>query len=60
MTDAPDLGTQICFIGFTAARVLHAILYINALQPWRTIMFALGTMSLVAMIVLILRQVFMA
>ena len=57
LTDAPDLGAQICFIGFTAARVLHAIVYINALQPWRTIMFAIGTMSLVAMAVLILRAV---
>ncbi len=60
LVGAPALGAQILFTTFTAARVLHAIVYINALQPWRTIMFALGTMSLVAMVVLILRQVFTA
>lgn len=53
----PELGAQICFIGFTAARLLHSIVYIRALQPWRTLMFGLGSLSLLAMIVLIVRAV---
>jgi len=60
LADAPSLGAKVLFISFTTARVLHAIVYINALQPWRTIMFAVGTLSLVAMVVLILRTVLMA
>jgi prostaglandin-E synthase 1 len=52
LAGAPTLGATICFLGFTLARVLHTVAYLNALQPWRTIFFALGMLSLVAMIVL--------
>ena len=60
LVGAPLLGAQICFIGFTAARVLHALVYIKALQPWRTICFALGTLTLIGQIVMILRAVLSA
>lgn len=49
---ASPLGIEICCGLFTAARVLHAIVYIRGLQPWRTICFAVGTMSLVGLMVL--------
>jgi len=51
---ASPVGARVCFIGFTAARVLHAIAYLNALQPWRTIFYALGAFALTGMMVLIL------
>ena len=57
LSGAPLVGAQVCFIGFTAARVLHAIVYLNAVQPWRTIFYALGTFCLFGMIALILRAV---
>lgn len=45
LAGAPALGAKICFIGFTAARVMHSIVYIRAMQPWRTIMFGIGSLS---------------
>lgn len=45
------LGAKICFGAFTGARVLHAIVYIRGLQPWRTIFYAIGALSLVGMMV---------
>lgn len=59
LAGAPVLGAQICFIGFTAARVVHAFVYLHALQPWRTIAYALGSFCLIGMIVMILRAVLM-
>ena len=43
------------FAIFVLARVAHSIVYLRALQPWRTIMFAV---SLVAIVVLMLATVF--
>jgi microsomal prostaglandin-E synthase 1 len=51
------LGAQICFGAFTGARVLHSIVYINALQPWRTITYAVGALSLGGLAVQILLTV---
>jgi prostaglandin-E synthase 1 len=48
------LGANICFGGFTGARILHSIVYIKALQPWRTVTFAIGVLSLLGLIVQIL------
>ena len=45
------LGAKICFGAFTGARVLHAIVYLNELQPWRTVFFAIGGLSLLGMMV---------
>jgi prostaglandin-E synthase 1 len=57
LAGAPALGAQICFITFTGARVLHSIVYVKGLQPWRTMFFAIGALTLVAMMVLILHTV---
>jgi len=43
------------FVMFVSARVAHSIVYLRALQPWRTITFAL---SLLAIIALMLATVF--
>jgi microsomal prostaglandin-E synthase 1 len=51
------LGAKICFGAFTGARVLHSIVYIKGIQPWRTIVFAIGLLSLVGLIVQILMAV---
>jgi uncharacterized MAPEG superfamily protein len=47
-----DMGVKICLCAFTGARVLHSIVYLNSLQPWRTIMYALGSFSLVGLMVM--------
>ncbi len=48
------LGGQICFIGFTVARALHSIVYLKALQPARTICYAIGAFALLGLIGMIL------
>jgi glutathione S-transferase len=45
------VGAQVSLIGFTVARVLHSIFYIRALQPHRTIAFAVGVVLMVWMTV---------
>jgi len=40
---------KIIFGIFTGARVLHSIVYLAAKQPWRTICFAVGMLSIVAL-----------
>jgi microsomal prostaglandin-E synthase 1 len=46
------LGVKICLGAFTGARFLHMIVYLNGLQPWRTMMYAIGALSLVGLAVL--------
>lgn len=54
LADASPLGATICFAAYTAARVLHSIVYLKALQPWRTMFYAISALSLVGMAVMIL------
>jgi prostaglandin-E synthase 1 len=58
MAGAPLLGMQIAFIAFTAARVLHTIAYVKAMQPWRTMSFGIGTLAKLALMVMILIRLF--
>lgn len=53
----PLLGAQICFIAFTVGRVLHTFMYLNALQPWRTLSFGVAALSNLALGVMILIRV---
>jgi prostaglandin-E synthase 1 len=52
LAGASPLGVKICLGAFTGARVLHAIVYINELQPWRTMMYAIGAFSLMGLAVM--------
>ena len=54
LSGASPLGAKICFATFTGARVLHSVVYLKAMQPWRTITYAVGALSLVGMAVLTL------
>lgn len=52
LAGASPMGVKICLGTFTGARVLHSIVYLNGLQPWRTIMYALGSFALVGLMVM--------
>jgi microsomal prostaglandin-E synthase 1 len=60
LTGAAPMGVKIALITFTVARVLHAISYLNSAQPWRTIFFGIGMLSLLGLIVMSLMAVFAA
>lgn len=59
LAGANPLGVKICLGVFTGARFLHMIVYLNGLQPWRTIMYALGAFAVVGLGVLSLLAVLM-
>jgi microsomal prostaglandin-E synthase 1 len=52
LVSASSLGVRVCLATFTVARVLHAVVYINELQPWRTIMYAIGSFALLGLMVM--------
>ena len=51
------MGARVCFITFTGARVLHSLVYIKELQPFRTLSYAIGSFALIGMMVLIMMAV---
>lgn len=58
LSGASTLGAEICMGAFTVARVLHAIVYLKEMQPWRTLFFAVGVISMTAMIVISALKIF--
>jgi prostaglandin-E synthase 1 len=52
LAGASPLGVKVCLGAFTGARVVHAVVYINELQPWRTIMYAIGSFAVIGLAVL--------
>lgn len=46
----------ICFGGFTAARLLHSIVYLAGKQPWRTVGFVIGSIFTAVVFVEVLRR----
>lgn len=52
LTGAAPMGVKIALITFTVVRVLHAIAYLNGAQPWRTIFFGIGLLSLVGLMIM--------
>jgi glutathione S-transferase len=48
---------QVFFFTFLAARVLHTFFYLSGKQPFRTMMFAIGVLSMLGMAVQTLRAV---
>lgn len=43
---------------FVGTRILHSFFYLNAIQPWRTASFAIGSAAVVGMAVHVLRAAF--
>ena len=58
LSGASALGAKAYFITFTVARVLHTVCYLAQLQPWRTIMFGIGSLCMLGMMVQILIAAF--
>jgi prostaglandin-E synthase 1 len=52
LAGASPMGVKICLCAFTGARILHSVVYLNGVQPWRTIMYAIGSFSLVGLMVM--------
>jgi glutathione S-transferase len=57
LTAPSQLGAQAYFFTFLGARVLHSIFYLAGKQPFRTIMFAIGSLAILGMAVHVIRVV---
>jgi uncharacterized MAPEG superfamily protein len=51
MAGGSATGTRAYCITFTAARVMHSVVYLAGKQPWRTISFILGSICIAGMAV---------
>lgn len=51
LTGATARGAMIYFTVFTAARLLHSVVYLLEKQPWRTLFFAVGALATLGMMV---------
>jgi uncharacterized MAPEG superfamily protein len=58
LTGASVRGAQIYFGVFTGARILHTIMYLNELQPWRTIAYAISVLATLGLVVQVLMNLF--
>ena len=45
---------------FMIVRIAHTICYLNAIQPWRTIMFTVGALTMLVMMIQLLVRVVIA
>jgi prostaglandin-E synthase 1 len=57
LAGANPVGIKAALITFTAARVLHSLVYIKELQPFRTMTYAIGSFALIGMMVMTLMAV---
>lgn len=48
-------GAQAYFFTFLAARVLHSVFYLWGRQPFRSLMFAVGVLTMIGMAVQVIR-----
>lgn len=51
LVGASDTGAIVYFGVFIAARLLHTVFYLAKLQPFRSLMFAIGALALLGMAV---------
>lgn len=56
---SPNVLAIYCAV-FVVARILHTIFYINAVQPWRTIVFTIGAAAMLALMIHIFLRVVLA
>lgn len=52
---APATLAWVVFGSFTAARIIHSIVYSVGVQPWRTISYTASQLAILALVVLIAR-----
>jgi uncharacterized MAPEG superfamily protein len=50
-----DLGAKAYFFTYAGARILHSVFYLSEKQPWRTVMYAVGTLAIFGMLVHVVR-----
>jgi glutathione S-transferase len=55
MTGPSATAAWVYFGVYVATRILHSFFYLNAIQPWRTAMFAIGSLAVLGMAVHVLR-----
>lgn len=49
LAGASATGARAYCFTYAAARVLHSVAYVAGKQPWRTVMYAIGTLAIIGM-----------
>lgn len=57
LTDPDPFWAKLLLFGYVAARLVHTLVYLRGVQPWRTLTFALGVLSIGSMSIAVLRAV---
>ena len=57
MADLSSQAFAIYCIVFMVMRILHTFFYLNSVQPWRTVVFTIGTFAMFAMAIHVLIKV---
>ena len=57
LTGASAFGAAVYFWTFTIARVIHTVVYVNHLQPWRAMSFGVGALCMLGMMAQIIGAV---
>jgi microsomal prostaglandin-E synthase 1 len=60
LVGAVGMPLKVALIVFTAARFGHSLAYLNSLQPWRSVSFAMGLLSQLVLMGLILHRILFA
>jgi len=58
VTGASATWALILFGTFVAARLIHAVAYVSAKQPWRTLSFVVGQAALLGVVIQLARNAF--
>jgi glutathione S-transferase len=55
LSGASEMGARAYCFTYAGARILHSMVYLAGKQPWRTIMYLIGTLAIVGMMVHLVR-----
>jgi uncharacterized MAPEG superfamily protein len=55
LSGATETGARAYCFTYALARILHSVVYLAGKQPWRTIMYVIGTLAIVGMMVHLVR-----
>jgi len=54
------MSGRACFAIFVVARIVHSIVYLKAMQPWRTVAFAVSLLAIVVLMGAVVHDLLLA
>lgn len=57
LTEPDPTWARVLMLGFVGTRIVHTLVYLRGVQPWRTLSFAVGVLCIGVMAVQVLRAI---